>query len=80
MGLQSNNDLRYVNVSKMYLKLGPTLSKALPGLHARTSSDYTAAFSRKGKIKPFVQLEKNIEAQRAFGALGVSEEVTPDFF
>ena len=61
MGLQtSNNNLRYVTVSKMYLKLRSTLSRALLGLHALTGSDYTVAFSRKGRIKPFVQFTLNL--------------------
>ena len=35
---------------------------ALPGFHAFTASDYTASFSRKGKVRPFALLEKNQNA------------------
>ena len=78
MGLQrSNNNLRYVTVSKMYLKLRSTLSRALLGLHALTGSDYTVAFSRKGKITRFVQIKKH-RRSTCLWIFGVSEEVSPE--
>ena len=40
MGVYSNNTQRYINVTKLYQKLGKTLSKALLGFHALTGSDY----------------------------------------
>ena len=75
MGVFSTNTLRYVDVSKLYEELGPLFCKSLPGLHALTGSDYTSAFSRKGKIRPFALLQKNINAQRALSNLGTTEHV-----
>ena len=80
MGVYSNNTQRYINVTKLYQKLGKTLSKALLGFHALTGSDYSASFSRRGKVSPFKKLEKNESCQTALGNLGnseyISEEVT----
>ena len=53
MGVYSNNTQRYINVTKLYQKLGKTLSKALLGFHALTGSDYSASFLRRGKVAPF---------------------------
>ena len=39
-------------------KVWKTLSKALLGFHALTGSDYSASFSRRGKVAPFKKLEK----------------------
>ena len=39
---------------------------ALPGFHAFTGSDYTASFSRKGKVRPLALLEKNQNAIEMF--------------
>ena len=47
------------------------LSSALPAFHALLGCDYTAAFSRKGKIRPFKYLENSEEAQGAFANLAV---------
>lgn len=49
--------------------LGADLCKALPGFHAFTGCDYTAAFFRKGKIRPFKMLQKSKDYQRAFASL-----------
>ena len=43
---------------------------ALPGFHAFTGSDYTASFSRKGKVRPLALLEKNQNAIEMFSILG----------
>ena len=50
------------------------MCNALPALHLFTGSDYTAAFNKKGKVKPLKLLQDNIDFQSAFSALG-SEEV-----
>ena len=42
---------------------------ALPGFHAFTGSDYTSAFVRKGKVRPFAFLEKDTVAQKAFAQM-----------
>ena len=38
--------------------------KSLLAFHAFTGCDYTSAFVRKGKVKPFAKLVKSKEAQR----------------
>ena len=50
---------------------------ALPRFHAFTGSDYTASFSRKGKVRPLALLEKNQNAIEMFFKLG-DEEVIND--
>ena len=67
--------VKYVNVSVLTDSLGPLLSSAIPVFHAFTGCDYTAAFARKGKLKPFVLLEKNKHFQNVFATLGKSESV-----
>ena len=76
MGLHFNNTLRYINVTQLQAHLGEILCKSLPGFHALTGSDYSPSFSRKGKQAPFKKLMKNINAQRALGNLGRSEEIS----
>lgn len=70
LGLASKNTLRFVEVISLSQKLGPRLCKSLPGFHAFTGCDYTPSFAYKGKVKPFAILQKNIDAQNAFGKLG----------
>ena len=50
---------------------------ALPGFHACAGSDYTASFSRKGKVRPLALLEKNKNVIEMFSKLG-DEEVIND--
>ena len=78
IGLYKDNSLRYISINNLFSKLGPTLCKALPGYHAFSGCDYSASFSRKGKIRPYKILEKNDDVQRAFGSLGVCEVISPD--
>ena len=59
---------------KIFQNLGKKLSRSLLALHALTSCDYTASFSRKGKVLPLKHLEKNETAQETFGCLGDMEE------
>ena len=61
MGVETKNTLRYVSVNQIYSSLSQLLS-ALPAFHALFGCDYTAAFSRKGKIRPFKYLENSEEA------------------
>lgn len=53
---------------------GPELCKALPGFHAFTGCDYTAAFARKGKVKPLNILKKKNEYVMGFAKLGENDE------
>ncbi|KZR97548.1 Uncharacterized protein APZ42_007508, partial [Daphnia magna] len=57
VGHHKNNTLRFIDITTLSLKLGPALCKALPGFHAFTGSDYTPAFSYKGKVRPLQILE-----------------------
>ena len=78
VGVQSRNDLRYISVDSIYSELGKGLCKALPAYHAFTGSDFTACFSRKGKVQPLKILEKDVKAQNAFSNLtniDVSESI-----
>ena len=58
-------------MNQIYSSLGQLLSSALPAFHALFGCDYTAAFSRKGKVCPFKCLENSKEAQCAFSNLAV---------
>lgn len=62
----SENTQRYINVNKVHDELGDKMCRSLAGLHAMTRCDYTPAFYRKGKKKPFQILLANEEYQDAF--------------
>ena len=64
-GCYSDNSIEYVSIQAIYENLGVNMCDALPGFHAFTGSDYTAAFNNKGKIKPFKIMEGR-EFQNAF--------------
>ena len=49
--------------------MGELPYSALPAFHALFGCDYTAAFCRKGKFRPFKCLENSQEAQCAFSNL-----------
>ena len=75
VGLQAQNKLRYIDVNKIFETLGTNLCAALPGCHAYTGYDYTASFSRKGKVRPLAFLEKNQNAIEMFSKLGDEEDI-----
>ena len=77
-GIQSKNNLRYININQLFHQLGEPLCKALPFYYAFTGCDYTSSFNRKGKIKPFKLLEKYPEIQEAFLNLSHSEGISLD--
>ena len=58
MTTKNNNEIGYINCTELAKKLGSSLCQALPGFHAFTGSDYTAAFVRKDKIKAYNLLLK----------------------
>ena len=58
-------------MNQIYSSLGQLLSSALPAFHAFFGCDYTAAFSRKGKVSPFKCLKNSEETQCAFSNLAV---------
>ena len=72
-GVQSKNNLRYININKIYHQLGETLRKALPAYHALTGCDYSASFCRKGKVQPCKILKKDAQTQGVFGKLANME-------
>ena len=74
-GLYAENSLRYIDVRKLFNKLGKDLCRALPAFHVFTGSDYIATFSRKGKIRPSKTLEKYKTAQTVFGDMGFSDDI-----
>ena len=54
MGTETKkNTLRYVSGNQIYSPLCQLLSSALPAFHSLFGCDYAAAFSRKGKVRPF---------------------------
>lgn len=78
VGTKGQGNLRYVNVTKIAAAIGKSMCAALPGLHAFTGCDYTSAFSRKGKNRPYSVVSKSDKFQRAFESLSktvLTEEV-----
>lgn len=75
-------DITYINCSELAKNLGPKLCRSLPAFHAFTGCDYTAAFFKKGKIKPFDYLVQNEQLQIVFGSLthksGISDNEKMD--
>ena len=74
VGLYAKNGLRYIDVRKLFEKLGKDFCRALPAFDIFTGSDYTAAFSRKGKIRPIPCL------QTVFGDMGFSDDIQEEEF
>ena len=70
VGLSSKNNLRYIQINAVYEHFGENMCKAMPALHAFTGSDYTAAFCRKGKIRPLRILLKNEDVINTFARFG----------
>lgn len=71
VGVLSNNSLRFIDINGLHSAIGETFCKALPAYHAFTGCDYTASFSRKGKVMPLKILEKDLRAQHTFAAIGI---------
>ncbi|XP_045463775.1 uncharacterized protein LOC123673332 [Harmonia axyridis] len=65
VNLGVGNHERFISVNQVHEILGNSLSKALPCFHALTGCDYTPAFFRKGKLRPFKLLEQSEEYQLA---------------
>ena len=80
VGLYAKNSLRYIDVRKLFNKLWKDLCRALPAFHVFTGSDYTAAFSRKGKFRPIKTLVKDKTSQTVFGDMGYSDEIQEEEF
>ena len=80
VGLYSKNTLRYTNVNKLNGKLGDLVCKSLPAYHTFTGCDYTASFSRKGKVRSLKCLEKDETKQEVFGSMVFDEKVSEETF
>ena len=80
VGLYSKNTLRYINVNKLYGKIGDSVCKSLPAYHAFTGCGYTASFSRKGQVRPLKCLEKDETMQEVFGSMSFDEKVSEETF
>ena len=65
VGLTSINTLRYINVNKVLDTDFAVLREW----------DFTASFSRKGKVNPLKKLRKNAMATKVFSKLGEKETV-----
>ena len=74
-GLSSNNTRRHINISNIVEHLSQNVIDALPGLHAFTGSDYTAAFMNKGKVRPLQIMMKDTRFADAFSSLGNAEKI-----
>lgn len=75
MTTKNHNVPGYVNCTELGKKLGSSLCQALPGFHAFTGSDYTAAFVRKGKIKAYNLLTQNEKYQHVFQHLTDPDDI-----
>ncbi|XP_057662724.1 uncharacterized protein LOC130897822 isoform X2 [Diorhabda carinulata] len=64
------NARRYIDISALFTKLGPLVSKALPALHALTGCDYNPALYRRGKKRPLQILMGSVNIQEVFANLG----------
>ena len=73
VGQLSKNTNRYVDVTKISLHLGISLSNALAGWHAEGGNDFNPSYAKKGKKKPFEMLENDESAQSAFASLGLTK-------
>lgn len=69
------NIINFINCTKLATTLGDLVCRALPGFHAYTGCDYTASFYRKGKVKPFKELQRNQQVQQVFANLNNIEEI-----
>lgn len=69
VGTRNMGNRRYINVTKIAAAIGPSMCGALPGLHAFTGSDYTSAFIRKGKSRPYSIVSNIPRFQTAFSSL-----------
>ena len=53
IGVYTKITLRYVSINNQTSQaVGMNVCEALPAVHAFTGCEYTASFSRKGKIRP----------------------------
>ena len=73
VGTSGKDNRRYVNVTNVAAQIGPDVCAALPGLHAFTGCDYTSAFARKGKKRPYDIMCAHDKFIRGFSSLSYKE-------
>ena len=56
---RTKNKWRYINLTAIRAELGSDVRKSLLAFHAFAGCDYTSAFVKKGKVKPFAKLVKS---------------------
>ena len=69
VGTRGQGDLRYVNITKIAAAIGQAMCAALTGLYVFTICNYTSAFARKGKSRPYAIVTKSNKFQRAFASM-----------
>ena len=67
-------------MKKLFNRLWKDLCRVLPAFYVFSGSDYTAAFSRKGKIRPLKTFQKNKTAQTVFRDMGFSANIQEEEF
>ena len=77
-GSSTKNTWKYINLTAIGAELGSDVRKSLLAFHAFAGCDYTSAFVRKGKIKPFAKLVKSKETQRVLAKITSDESVSND--
>lgn len=71
----TGNKRRLIDIKAIACSLGTELSVALPAYHAFSGCDYTSAFVRRGKVKPFKILQNRPESIEIFTRLGASRHI-----
>lgn len=72
------NTIRMINVDQIYRHSTPHFLNALPAWYVFCGCSYEPSFYGKGKKSCLKTLEKKMEYQRSFGALGNHQNVTED--
>ena len=70
-GVQSTNSQWFISLIQFYITLGKTFCQSLPSYHAFTGYDYTASFSRRGKVNALKILGKNMKFEQLFYDIGL---------
>ena len=78
VGTAAKNNRRYISLTEICSMLGSSLCAALPGFHALTGSDYTSSFVRKGKVRPFKNLQNQTATQNACAMMARNTDVPDD--
>ena len=73
--IEKKKNICYINIDGLHSYLGKILCKSLPAYHAFTGLDYTASYTRRGKVKPFKISEKWTEYQSPFIELTGDSEI-----